>query len=150
MLRYLAVFGSGLLFALGLGIAGMTLPQKVLAFLDVAGDWDPSLGLVTLASAGLYLALHRWILKRRRPLFDPDFHLPRRSDIDQPLVTGAALFGIGWGLVGLCPAPALSALVSGHPKALIFFIAMVVGMYAHGTLQVLNAIRTERGAPVDG
>jgi uncharacterized membrane protein YedE/YeeE len=150
MLRLVAVFASGLVFALGLGIAGMTLPQKVLAFLDVAGDWDPSLGLVMLTSAGVYLALHRLVLRRTRPLFDPRFHLPSRSDIDQPLVAGAALFGTGWGLVGLCPAPALSALVTGQTKALIFFLAMAVGMYAHGTLQVLNAIRTESGAPVDG
>jgi uncharacterized membrane protein YedE/YeeE len=144
------LFASGMLFALGLGIAGMTLPQKVLAFLDVAGQWDPSLGLVMVASAGLYMLLHKRVLRRQRPLFDTEFHLPTRSDIDQPLVVGAALFGVGWGLVGLCPAPALCALVTGHPKVLIFFVSMMVGMYAHGTMQVLNAMRTGRGAAVDG
>lgn len=150
MLRRLAVFATGLLFALGLGISGMTLPQKVLAFLDVAGDWDPSLGLVMITSAGVYLLLHRWVLHRAQPLFDPRFHLPGRSDIDRPLVTGAALFGIGWGLAGLCPAPALTVLVSAEPKALIFFVSMVVGMYVHGTLQGLETVRTENGAAVDG
>lgn len=150
MAGYLMVFLAGLLFALGLGISGMTLPQKVLGFLDLAGDWDPSLAMVMLGSAGVYFLLHRWVLKLSHPIFDTSFHIPSRQDIDQPLVAGAALFGIGWGLVGLCPGPAATALVSGSIKALIFVVSMVTGMYAYGTLQVIGSMRSTQGTAVDG
>jgi uncharacterized membrane protein YedE/YeeE len=149
MLGYLLVYLAGTLFALGLGISGMTLPQKVIGFLDVAGDWDPSLALVMAGSAGVYLLFYRRIRRRSHPLFDTEFHLPDQRDVDQRLVFGAALFGIGWGLVGLCPGPALTALVSGHEKALIFFVAMIAGMYAYRTLDVLSGIRTARGYEAD-
>jgi hypothetical protein len=128
----------------------MTLPQKVLAFLDVAGDWDPSLALVMAGSAGVYLLLHPLVLKLSHPLFDLRFHLPGRQDIDRQLVVGAALFGVGWGLVGLCPGPALTALVAGTPKVLIFFVSMVVGMYVYGTLVAAAKMTDLEGADVDG
>jgi len=150
MVGYILVFLSGTLFALGLGISGMTLPQKVIGFLDVAGDWDPSLALVMLGSAGVYMVFYRWIQHRSRPLFDTEFHIPTRTDIDQRLLLGAGLFGIGWGLVGLCPGPAMTALVSGHPKALIFFVAMAAGMYAHRTVDTLAEIQTPPGTQSDG
>lgn len=150
MVKHLAVFAAGLLFALGLGISGMTLPQKVLAFLDFAGDWDPSLALVMLTSAGVFLLLHRLVLRRSAPLFDTEFHVPARGDIDAPLVVGAALFGIGWGMVGFCPGPALTALVSGQTQVWIFFVAMLTGMYAEGTLSVSNRLVTQRGEATDG
>lgn len=150
MIGYVAVFVAGLLFALGLGISGMTLPQKVLAFLDFAGDWDPSLAMVMVGSAGVYFLLHRWVLKLSSPIFDTSFHIPGRQDIDQSLVTGAALFGIGWGLVGFCPGPATTALVSGNAKSLIFFVSMAAGMYAYGTLQVIGTVRSAQGTAVDG
>lgn len=150
MLGFILVFLAGVLFAVGLGISGMTLPQKVLAFLDFAGDWDPSLLLVMITSAGVYLLLHRWVLNRSRPVFDHAFHVPARQDIDQPLVAGAALFGIGWGLVGFCPGPALTALVTGQTKVLIFFVSLAVGMYVYGTLDVLTKMRSEQDTDVDG
>ncbi|MGC1951892.1 MAG: DUF6691 family protein [Gammaproteobacteria bacterium] len=150
MLGFILVFLAGVLFAVGLGISGMTLPQKVLAFLDFAGDWDPSLLLVMITSAGVYLLLHRWVLKRSRPVFDQAFHVPTRQDIDQPLVAGAALFGIGWGLVGFCPGPAMTALVTGQTKVLIFFVSLAVGMYVYGTLDVLTKMRSEQDTDVDG
>ena len=150
MAGYLVVFLSGILFAVGLGVSGMTLPQKVIGFLDFAGNWDPSLGLVMAASAGVYLLFYRWIIRRSHPLFDTSFHLPARNDFDQRLVAGAVLFGIGWGLVGLCPGPALTALVSGYGKALIFFISMIAGMYAFRTLDLLAGMLTKQGAEVDG
>lgn len=128
MLGYVAVYLSGVLFAVGLGISGMTLPQKVIGFLDFAGDWDPSLFFVMAGSAGVYLLLHRLVLRLSHPLFDTSFHLPGWQDIDQPLVSGAALFGIGWGLVALCPGPAMTALVTGQTKVLIFFVSMAAGM----------------------
>ena len=150
-MKHLAVFTAGLLFALGLGISGMMLPQKVIGFLDFAGaNWDPSLALVMIASAGVFFLLHRYVLQRPAPLFDTEFHVPSRNDIDAPLVLGAALFGIGWGLVGFCPGPALTALVSGQTQVWIFFMAMITGMYAEGTLSVSNRILTARGDAVDG
>ncbi len=150
MLGYLVVFLSGTLFAIGLGVSGMTLPQKVIGFLDLGGDWDPSLILVMVGSAGVYLLFYRWIKQRSSPLFDTEFHIPARSDIDQRLLVGAGLFGIGWGLVGLCPGPAMTALVSGHPEALIFFTAMVTGMYAHRTVEQFAENRTPTGSMSDG
>jgi uncharacterized membrane protein YedE/YeeE len=150
-MAHVAVFAAGLLFALGLGISGMTLPQKVIDFLDFAGgDWDPSLALVMVSSAGVFLLLHRWVLRRPAPYFDTEFHVPSRTDIDAPLVFGSALFGIGWGMVGFCPGPALTALVAGQTQVWIFFVAMIAGMYAEGTLNVSNRILTEHGDAVDG
>ncbi len=146
MIGLLGTFCSGLLFAIGLGIAGMTQPQKVLAFLDVGGDWDPSLALVMFSSAGIYLVLHRWVLRRGRPLAGEKFALPTRKDITAPLVTGAAMFGAGWGLVGLCPGPAVAALASMHEGALVFFVSMIAGMYAYGTLHVVGSHDPDSGA----
>jgi uncharacterized membrane protein YedE/YeeE len=149
-MKYFTVFASGLLFALGLGISGMTLPQKVIGFLDFAAEnWDPSLALVMIGSAGVFLLLHRLVMRRSSPLFDTEFHVPTNTDIDAPLVVGAALFGIGWGMVGLCPGPALTALVSGQTQVWIFFVAMIAGMYAEGSLAVGNRIMSE-GEAVDG
>ncbi|MGD2054994.1 MAG: YeeE/YedE family protein [Gammaproteobacteria bacterium] len=149
-MKYLAVFAAGLLFALGLGISGMTLPQKVIGFLDFAGArWDPSLALVMIGSAGTFLVLYRLVRQRKSPLFDTEFHIPTNRDIDAPLVIGAALFGIGWGMVGFCPGPALTALLSGQTQAWIFFVAMITGMYAEGSLAVGNRIMSG-GETVDG
>lgn len=146
-LRNVAVFASGLLFALGLGISGMTLPQKVIGFLDFArigGDvrssaghsnWDPSLALVMVTSAGVYLILHRLVLRRPAPLFDTRFHVPAGTAVDMPLLVGALLFGVGWGLVGFCPGPALVGLLSGHPWVWLFTAAMLVGMHAETVLR---------------
>jgi uncharacterized membrane protein YedE/YeeE len=150
MRAYAAIFASGVLFALGLGISGVTLPQKIVAFLDFAGNWDPSVAFVMVGSAGTYLLLHRWVLARSRPLYDTEFHVPSRSDIDASLVVGSALFGIGWGMVGFCPGPALTALVSGQTQVWIFFVAMITGMYAEGTLSVSNRIMSADGQTVDG
>lgn len=150
-MNHLAVLAAGFLFSLGLGIAGMTLPQKVIGFLDFAGDnWDPSLALVMLTSAGVYLLLHKLVLRRSSPLFDTEFHVPSSTNIDAPLLIGAALFGIGWGMVGLCPGPALAGLVSGHVEVWIFFVAMIVGMYVEESLAVGRRILAVEGDTVDG
>lgn len=151
MKTYIAVFFSGVLFAVGLGISGMTLPQKVIGFLDFFGNWDPSLGLVMIGSVGVYLVLHRLILKRSQPLFASKFHVPApTSHVNSPLIVGGVLFGVGWGIVGLCPGPALTSLVSGDTQVWIFFVAMIVGMYAEGTLDVANRILDVGGQSVDG
>ena len=150
-MNHLAVLAAGFLFSLGLGIAGMTLPQKVIGFLDFAGDnWDPSLALVMLTSAGTYLLLHKLVLRRSSPLFDTEFHVPSSTNIDAPLLIGAALFGIGWGMVGLCPGPALAGLVSGNVEVWIFFVAMIVGIYVEESLAVASRILAVKGDTVDG
>jgi uncharacterized membrane protein YedE/YeeE len=118
----------GLVFALGLGVSGMTRPEKVLAFLDIGGRWDPSLAFVMIGAIAVHAMLVRFILRRGAPLLCPTFALPTRRDIDVPLLAGAAIFGIGWGLAGLCPGPALTVLASGRLPAVAFVLAMLAGM----------------------
>lgn len=138
MMRDITAFMCGVLFALGLGISGMTLPQKVLAGLDFAGEWDPSMLFVMATSAGTYFLLHRLVVARPQPVFEAKFYLPTKQDIDRRLITGAALFGIGWGMVGFCPGPAVTALLSGSSDVLVFVVSMIAGMYAYGTLQAIR------------
>jgi uncharacterized protein len=126
--RLIAAFIGGLVFALGLGVSGMTNANKVIGFLNLAGDWDPSLAFVMLGAIGVHLALYRLILRRQSPLFSKQFHIPTRRDINLPLVVGAAIFGVGWGLGGFCPGPGLVSLAGGSPPAAIFVIFMLAGM----------------------
>lgn len=128
-MRGLVAFVSGLLFALGLGVGGMTQPSKVLAFLDVAGDWDPSLAFVMGGALLVYFFVGRVVLARPRPLFDDTFHVPTRRDVDGRLVVGSVLFGAGWGLAGYCPGPALVSLASGRATVVVFVAAMLAGMW---------------------
>jgi uncharacterized membrane protein YedE/YeeE len=124
----LASFICGLIFGWGLLISGMTQPAKVLGFLDVLGQWDPTLGFV-MAGALAVSAIGFAIVKRRAaPIFAAESLWPSRSDIDRPLVVGSVLFGTGWGLVGLCPGPALENLATLSPRVIIFVGAMAVGM----------------------
>jgi uncharacterized membrane protein YedE/YeeE len=125
----LTAFVAGLLFAAGLGVGGMTQPAKVFGFLDIAGNWDPSLAFVMLGAIAVHATAVRRILRRRAPLFAVRFTLPTRRDIDARLVVGAALFGAGWGLVGYCPGPAVTALGGSAPAAAVFVPAMVAGMW---------------------
>lgn len=130
----LVQFLLGLLFGLGLVVAGMSDPAKVLSFLDLAsipsGGWDPSLALVLAAGVAVTFVGYRLVLRRPRPVLDTQFHLPHKTAIEAPVVAGPAIFGIGWGLVGLCPGPAFTALGAGHPEALLFVPAMLIGMVA--------------------
>lgn len=119
---------AGTVFGVGLAWAQMTDPHKVLAFLDIAGDWDPSLLFVIGGAVALALAGYRFVLRRRAPLFDDRFHLPRRSTVDAPLLGGAALFGIGWGLAGYCPGPAIASIGFGNPEMLWFLPALLAGI----------------------
>ena len=119
---------SGLVFGLGLIVSSMANPAKVLGFLDLAGAWDPSLGLV-MAGAILVGFFAFWVAKKRaRTFLGFEMKLPTASAIDKRLLTGSALFGAGWGLAGFCPGPGLVALGMGEPKALVFVAAMLVGM----------------------
>jgi uncharacterized protein len=129
---------AGLVFGLGLILSGMANPAKVLGFLDLAGAWDPSLGFVMMGAIGI--ALPAFALARRRPrsLLGREIKLPEARGIDRRLVGGSLLFGIGWGLAGFCPGPALVALGMGEGQALIFVAAMVAGM---GLFELLERYR---------
>lgn len=124
----LTEFGVGLLFGVGLILAGMTDPSKVLSFLDLAGLWDPSLAFVM--GGGILVSLGAFALaqKRSASFLGGAMHLPTSRSIDKRLVTGSLLFGAGWGLAGFCPGPALVSVGTGNPKALVFVLAMLAGM----------------------
>ncbi|GGO11446.1 transporter [Iodidimonas muriae] len=128
MKNFLGSFVIGLLFGLGLVVSMMVNPLKVLAFLDVAGAWDPSLLFVMGAALAVTFIGYRLVFKRTAPLWGAGFSLPTRRDVDQRLLIGASLFGIGWGLVGFCPGPAITALAVGGMEVVYFGLAMVFGM----------------------
>jgi uncharacterized membrane protein YedE/YeeE len=137
----------GLIFGAGLLVSGMVQPTKVLGFLDIFGAWDPSLAVVM--SAALAVAVPGFMLARNRsrPVLAEQYFWPGKSDIDAPLVLGAGLFGIGWGLVGLCPGPALESLATWSPGVIVFVVAMAGGMLIHDIWQTSRpAIR--RDGPV--
>jgi len=119
---------SGTLFGLGLAVSGMANPAKVLAFLDVAGNWDPTLAFVMIGALAVTTPAFRYVLKRNRPWFADAFSMPTRKDLDTRLTIGAVLFGIGWGLAALCPGPALTDLVTGRVDIVGFVAAMLAGM----------------------
>ncbi|MBN9246072.1 MAG: YeeE/YedE family protein [Hyphomicrobium sp.] len=122
---------SGILFGTGLAISGMIDPARVRAFLDVTGNWDPTLAFV-MGGALLPMAVAWQVEKRlRKPLASNYFHLPPTSDIDWRLISGAAIFGIGWGLAGICPGPGIAALAVEPIPALLFVLAMGAGMGLH-------------------
>jgi uncharacterized membrane protein YedE/YeeE len=129
MKNSLASFVVGFIFALGLGLSGMTQPQKVVAFLDVFGAWDPSLMFVMLGSIIVHFISYKLIRKRTSPLLSPDWHVPTKREITKPLVFGALMFGVGWGLAGYCPGPAVTSLSTFDSRTLIFVASMIVGMY---------------------
>lgn len=118
---------AGAVFGLGLALAQMTSPLKVLGFLDIAGDWDPSLAFVMGGAVAVTLIAFRFILKRPVPFCGDRFHLPTLKQIDSRLLWGAALFGIGWGLTGYCPGPALATVLSGNTETWLFVPAMLAG-----------------------
>ena len=132
MKRVFAAGIAGLVFGLGLAIAQMINPAKILAFLDIAGNWDPSLALVLIAAAGVSFAGYRLALTADKPAFAESFALPESTKIDWRLLTGAAIFGIGWGLGGLCPGPGLASLAYGSLDSLFFVGAMGLGLYVAG------------------
>ncbi|MEZ5491215.1 MAG: YeeE/YedE family protein [Gammaproteobacteria bacterium] len=130
-LALVSVFVSGLLFGLGLTVSAMVNPAKVIGFLDLAGNWDPSLALVMIGGLAITMPAFQLVLRRDRPLLEARFFLPTSKDVDRRLLGGAALFGVGWGLAGLCPGPALTSLVTLNGSVWLFVIAMVGGMFFH-------------------
>lgn len=148
MFRFLMALLTGSCFGAGLALAGMTDPARIMAFLDVAGNWDPTLALVlvsAVAVAALGFQLARW---RTSPLIADRFDRPARTDIDRALIAGAAIFGIGWGLVGYCPGPAIAALSYGSWDPAIFLAAAVVGAVIHSRVEATGgttaSLKSER------
>jgi uncharacterized membrane protein YedE/YeeE len=131
MAKSASAFIAGLVFGIGLTLSQMVNPQKVLAFLDITGNWDPSLALVMGGALVTTLIGYRLILRRQSPVFDVQFSLPTNTQIDRPLAVGAILFGLGWGLVGLCPGPAIASISIGGTKTLAFLFTMVLGAFLY-------------------
>src|SRR5262245_42889395 len=123
----LAAFAAGLVFGVGLIVSGMADPSKVLGFLDVAGSWDPSLAFVMIGAIGVSLLAFRVAGKRAAPVLGDAFRLPDAKQIDRRLLVGSVVFGVGWGLAGFCPAPAVVAYGAGYFKAVVFVAAMIAG-----------------------
>lgn len=135
MKRELVALASGLLFALGLGISGMTQPAKVIGFLDFAGRWDASLAFVMVGAIAVNLVVFRSLVRGRRASLSGEvFRLPTKRDIDGRLVAGAAIFGIGWGLGGYCPGPGLTSLATMGVGPLVFVLAMAGGIFLHAAI----------------
>ena len=128
MLQIIASLIAGTLMGSGLMISGMMNPNKVLSFLDIFGNWDPT--LIFVMGGAIFSALPGFWLSRRltKPLLANNFQLPDKKNFDRRLVGGAAIFGVGWGLVGLCPGPAISAITTGSPQVIVFLISMTFGM----------------------
>lgn len=129
MKNNLAALASGFIFALGLGISGMSRPDKVFGFLDLFGRWDASLLFVMVGAISVHFLAYKTILKRKKPIFSKDFLIPSNKEITKPLLLGAFIFGLGWGLSGYCPGPALMSVVSFQSRPLIFIVSLLVGMF---------------------
>lgn len=128
--------GSGLFFGWGLMLSGMSDPLTVLAFLDVAGDWNPQLAFVMGGAVVVSLWGFQWLIKRRlAPVCGPMFHLPQAQTVDGRLLLGAMLFGVGWGLSGYCPGPAIAGLLTGNPEAWVFVASMLAGAWLQRSRQ---------------
>jgi hypothetical protein len=125
---------TGVLFGFGLSLSEMINPARVIGFLDVAGKWDATLLFVMGGALLVTAPLFPLILRRARPLLDRQFFVPTKSAIDRPLIVGAAIFGIGWGLGGFCPGPALAGLATASPSMALFVVAMIAGQWAAGRI----------------
>lgn len=129
-MRILTALLAGLIFGLGLVISGMANPAKVLGFLDLFGQWDPSLALVMIGAIGAAFLPMQWVQRSGRSLRGEPVTLPGKQKIDPRLILGSLLFGAGWGVAGFCPGPAIVAVGTGMPQALLFVLAMLAGMLA--------------------
>ncbi len=152
MVSFLTALGAGALFGAGLVLSGMAMPSKVLGFLDVAGAWDPSLAFVMFGAWLVYAPLFRFMVRSRGPSATAALRLPSVNALDARLVSGAALFGVGWGLAGMCPGPALVVAGALIPDALVFVGTMGVGVLAFSAWDARRTqpVRAATGLPPDG
>jgi uncharacterized membrane protein YedE/YeeE len=141
MARIVVALAAGLIFGLGLAVSQMVNPAKVLGFLDLFGDWDPSLVFVMLGAIPVAALGYRLAIRYSSPFCAEAYATPAKAGIDGRLVIGAILFGIGWGLVGYCPGPAIASIALGNPATLLFIAAMLVGMAGFTGVQSLSARR---------
>jgi uncharacterized membrane protein YedE/YeeE len=137
--NHLVAFFSGSVFAIGLALSGMTQPAKVIAFLDVTGHWDPSLAFVMVGAIAVHFLFLRMTRKRATPFYASQFVTPTLSRIDSRLLVGAALFGLGWGIAGFCPGPAVVSIVTGAAPTLLFVASMLAGMGAYAIMRETRA-----------
>ena len=128
MKGHIVAFIVGLLFAIGLGVSGMTQPEKVISFLDLFGHWNPALAFVMVGAIGIHALAYPLITKRPSPILEDQFQIPKRTDLTPRLLVGAFMFGIGWGLGGFCPGPGLTSLASGNSESVVFVSCMLAGM----------------------
>lgn len=126
---------AGVLFGFGLALSQMTNPAKIIGFLDFSGHWDPTLALVLAGAVLVTLVSFRFILRRSQPVLDTQFHLPTRQNLDARLIAGAAIFGVGWGLAGLCPGPGIAAIAQGVWQPLVFVAGLAFGVLAFRHMQ---------------
>lgn len=138
----LTAFIAGLLFGFGLLLAGMANPGKVLAFLDLAGAWDPSLALVMIGAIGVAIGPLTWARRQSRSVLGSPMQLPVKRELDPRLIGGSLVFGIGWGIAGICPGPAVAILLTGHWQILVFMGAMLAGMLVFNALENRQGQRT--------
>ena len=134
MAPILSSLAVGIIFGFGLGVSEMINPARVIGFLDVAGRWDATLLFVMGGALAVTVPLYPLILRRSRPILARDFALPTKKAVDKPLIVGAAIFGIGWGLGGFCPGPALAGVSSGNPSLILFIVVMVAGQWIAGLI----------------
>jgi uncharacterized membrane protein YedE/YeeE len=130
----LTSFIAGALFGSGLTISEMINPARVMGFLDVTGRWDPTLAFVMAGALAVTVPAFTLVLRRQRPALAPQFYLPTKLKIDSRLILGSAIFGVGWGLAGFCPGPALAGLASGNASVYLFVAAMLAGQWIAGAI----------------
>ena len=128
MRQVATAFVCGLLFGIGLIVSQMSNPAKVIGFLDITGQWDPSLAFVMAGAVAVFALGYRLALRRSAPVLDKSFALPGKTNVDKALISGSLLFGLGWGLAGLCPGPAIVSSSFGDPRIWMFIVAMLSGM----------------------
>ena len=129
MNRVLISFLCGLVFGVGLIVSQMSNPAKIIGFLDISGQWDPSLAFVMGGAVAVFAIAYRLALRRHAPLFDKSFLVPEKIRLDKPLIVGSLIFGVGWGLAGFCPGPAIVSSGFGDPRVWVFVVAMLAGMF---------------------
>lgn len=131
----IGAFLSSLVFSIGLAISGMTQPKKVLGFLDIFGEWDPSLMGVMVGAIFVYSIAYRLVLKMHKPMFEEKLQIPESKKVDRPLIVGAFIFGVGWGLAGFCPGPALTSLGTLQTTPILFCLGLFGGMFVFKLLR---------------
>lgn len=149
-MKEIAAFIAGLQFSLGLILSGMTNPENVIGFLDITGNWNPALAFVLMSAVVVTGIGYRLVWKRSQPMYEATFSVPTSQILDKRLIIGSGIFGIGWGLVGLCPGPALASVFTENGvKALIFIAAMVGGVLLQRNLTALIERRSALKTPVN-